>query len=139
LIDLGCYFSLDNVFLSYISVEWDNESILIMAICRLTAVSGLILQYYDFKTINDFYQNSNTKKYPIFLFIGKLTVAGGAISFGRSYAPFVVALISLFASWGVGKWFLGLTDGFEKTTLLATFEECLKYMIYIGTSNGGMD
>jgi hypothetical protein len=55
-----------------------------------------------------------------------LTVASGAIGFGRPYKPFVVVLISLFASWGVGKWFPGLTDGFEKTTLLATSEECLK-------------
>lgn len=89
-----------------------------MIFCLLVAIVGLIFQYHQFQMITNFSDNSTGINLPIFLLIGTMTVAGGAVGFGRPLAPFVISFAGVIASVFVYKNAPGLMDWFEKTMLL---------------------
>jgi hypothetical protein len=97
----------------------------------LVAVSGIIYQYFNLQTIMDYKEKPAGTTFPIFLFIGMMTVTSTTVGFGRPYLPFVISFISLIGSIVIYFKAPGLMDWFEKTTLLITLlSTVIEYVYY---------
>jgi hypothetical protein len=106
-----------------ISIERVEGPVFMMTVCFLVAVIGLIYQYHQYQMITDFYKRSNDVNFPIFLFIGTMTVAGGAVRFGRPYKPFFVSFAGVIASVVIYLTVPGLTKWFEKTMVVIVLSQ----------------